>query len=115
MFLIGFHGKLYFAPLKEMKGGLQNVLDIGTGTGIWAIDFGSSLVTPETCNEANAHRENASKRTSLRKRNWDRLESNSARIVRHLIPNYKHILKFTSLAWTYTLTMLVSHKIVTSK
>jgi hypothetical protein len=46
MFLIGFHGKLCFAPVKEMKGGLQNILDIGTGTGIWAIDFGSSLIIP---------------------------------------------------------------------
>jgi hypothetical protein len=40
LFLIGFHGRLYFAPLEEIKGGLHNVLDIGTGTGIWAIDFG---------------------------------------------------------------------------
>jgi len=30
-------GKLFLAPLDEKN--LQNVLDIGTGTGIWAIDF----------------------------------------------------------------------------
>ncbi|KAK3342115.1 S-adenosyl-L-methionine-dependent methyltransferase [Lasiosphaeria hispida] len=30
-------GKLFLAPLKEET--LENVLDIGTGTGIWAIDF----------------------------------------------------------------------------
>ncbi|KAK4449736.1 S-adenosyl-L-methionine-dependent methyltransferase [Podospora aff. communis PSN243] len=30
-------GKLYLAPLKKDK--VKNVLDIGTGTGIWAIDF----------------------------------------------------------------------------
>jgi methylase of polypeptide subunit release factors len=29
-------GKLHLAPLKA----LQNILDLGTGTGIWAIDFG---------------------------------------------------------------------------
>jgi ribosomal protein L11 methylase PrmA len=29
-----FDGKLYLAPIKE---DLQNVLDIGTGTGIWAM------------------------------------------------------------------------------
>ncbi len=33
-------GKLHLAPIEEMKGGLTNVLDIGTGTGIWAIEFG---------------------------------------------------------------------------
>ncbi|KAJ4403411.1 hypothetical protein N0V82_010656 [Gnomoniopsis sp. IMI 355080] len=30
--------QLYFAPIDEQN--LQNVLDIGTGTGIWAIEFG---------------------------------------------------------------------------
>lgn len=30
--------KLYFAPISEDN--LQNALDIGTGTGIWAIEFG---------------------------------------------------------------------------
>ena len=28
------------APIEEIPGGVRNVLDIGTGTGIWAIDFG---------------------------------------------------------------------------
>ncbi|KAK5655755.1 hypothetical protein OQA88_5292 [Cercophora sp. LCS_1] len=36
-FLLAFDGKLYLAPLKEEN--LDKVLDIGTGTGIWAIDF----------------------------------------------------------------------------
>ncbi len=31
-------GKLFFAPLKEET--LKRALDIGTGTGIWAIEFG---------------------------------------------------------------------------
>ncbi|OJJ51813.1 hypothetical protein ASPZODRAFT_469364 [Penicilliopsis zonata CBS 506.65] len=31
-----FGGKLYLAPLKDVTG---RVLDLGTGTGIWAIDF----------------------------------------------------------------------------
>lgn len=30
--------QLYFSPIDELN--LQNVLDIGTGTGIWAIEFG---------------------------------------------------------------------------
>jgi ubiquinone/menaquinone biosynthesis C-methylase UbiE len=30
--------KLYMSLIKS---NIQNVLDIGTGTGIWAIDFGS--------------------------------------------------------------------------
>jgi SAM-dependent methyltransferase len=31
------NGKLYYAPLAE----IDDVLDVGTGTGIWAIDFGN--------------------------------------------------------------------------
>jgi methylase of polypeptide subunit release factors len=35
-------GKLYLAPVpKEQK--LHRVADLGTGTGIWAIDFGMLL------------------------------------------------------------------------
>jgi methylase of polypeptide subunit release factors len=30
-------GKLYLAPLEEDK--IQRILDIGTGTGIWAIEM----------------------------------------------------------------------------
>ena len=30
------HRKLYLAPIKQP----QRVIDLGTGTGIWAIDFG---------------------------------------------------------------------------
>jgi methylase of polypeptide subunit release factors len=37
-------GKLHLAPIEEMKGGLNNVLDIGTGTGIWVIDFGMNFI-----------------------------------------------------------------------
>ena len=35
MFLLLLGGKLYTAPLENP----QKVLDVGTGTGIWAIDF----------------------------------------------------------------------------
>lgn len=35
-------GKLHLAPLDNP----QEVLDLGTGTGIWAIDFG--MLPPET-------------------------------------------------------------------
>ena len=36
-----FDGKLHTAPIpKEQQ--LHRVLDVGTGTGIWAIDFGTS-------------------------------------------------------------------------
>lgn len=37
LFLMTFDNKLSLAPTGE----LHNVLDIGTGTGIWAIDFGT--------------------------------------------------------------------------
>lgn len=40
LFYITFGGKLHKAPLEEtLPHGLRNALDIGTGTGIWAIDF----------------------------------------------------------------------------
>jgi ubiquinone/menaquinone biosynthesis C-methylase UbiE len=42
LFTLTFDGKLHIAPIEELKGGIHNVLDIGTGTGIWAIDFGTS-------------------------------------------------------------------------
>jgi ubiquinone/menaquinone biosynthesis C-methylase UbiE len=31
-----FNSKLYFAPIEKPR----NALDVGTGTGIWAIDLG---------------------------------------------------------------------------
>jgi hypothetical protein len=37
-------GKLFLAPLKP---GIQKVIDIGTGTGIWAIDFADKFPSAE--------------------------------------------------------------------
>jgi len=34
---IALHGKLYLAPLEKQQ--LEHVLDVATGTGIWAIEF----------------------------------------------------------------------------
>ncbi|PVH80984.1 S-adenosyl-L-methionine-dependent methyltransferase [Cadophora sp. DSE1049] len=39
LFLLTLNGELYNAPIKDIPGGLHNVLDIATGTGIWAIEF----------------------------------------------------------------------------
>ncbi|KAH7413371.1 S-adenosyl-L-methionine-dependent methyltransferase [Cadophora sp. MPI-SDFR-AT-0126] len=39
LFLLTLDGELYNAPIKDILGGLHNVLDIATGTGIWAIEF----------------------------------------------------------------------------
>jgi hypothetical protein len=36
------HGRLHLAPLKEES--VKHALDIATGTGIWAIDFGACFV-----------------------------------------------------------------------
>ncbi|KAG8666730.1 hypothetical protein FPOAC1_011545 [Fusarium poae] len=35
--LLLLEGKLFLAPIKD---GIQNVLDVGTGSGIWSMDFG---------------------------------------------------------------------------
>jgi methylase of polypeptide subunit release factors len=40
LFLLTFKGKLFTAPIPKDQI-LHNVLDVGTGTGIWAIDFGT--------------------------------------------------------------------------
>jgi hypothetical protein len=38
LYRLTLDGKLYLSPIKD---DVQNVLDIGTGTGLWAIEFGS--------------------------------------------------------------------------
>jgi ubiquinone/menaquinone biosynthesis C-methylase UbiE len=38
---MGKEGKLYLAPIDNPA----RVLDVGTGTGIWALDFGEYVVT----------------------------------------------------------------------
>lgn len=41
VFVAGMGDKLFFAPVEK---DLSRVLDIGTGTGIWAIQIGQSSV-----------------------------------------------------------------------
>jgi predicted RNA methylase len=53
LFTMTFDGKLHIAPIEEIKGGIHNVLDIGTGTGIWAIDFGINSFISKLRNFAN--------------------------------------------------------------
>jgi hypothetical protein len=43
LFLLTVSGHLYLAPIKDLPTGVHNVLDIATGTGIWAIEFGTYL------------------------------------------------------------------------
>lgn len=43
LFLLTLDGELFNAPIKDLEGGLHNVLDIATGTGIWAIEFASQF------------------------------------------------------------------------
>jgi hypothetical protein len=49
LMLLTFDGKLHVAPIENMAGGLHNVLDIATGTGNWAIDFGGPTYTLFLC------------------------------------------------------------------
>ena len=39
LYLLNYDGKLFVAPIDTDQQ-LHRVLDVGTGTGIWAIDFG---------------------------------------------------------------------------
>ncbi|GJD03928.1 UMTA [Colletotrichum higginsianum] len=43
---VTFHGKLGFAPPCDEDAKVGRVLDLGTGTGLWAIDYGD--YHPET-------------------------------------------------------------------
>jgi SAM-dependent methyltransferase len=40
LFKFTFNEKLFICPLDQKKGGIHRVLDVGTGTGFWAIEFG---------------------------------------------------------------------------
>jgi hypothetical protein len=40
LFLLTFGGKLGLAPPAAKDSTVRNALDLGTGTGIWAMDFG---------------------------------------------------------------------------
>jgi SAM-dependent methyltransferase len=40
LFKLTLDGKLCICPIDERKGNIHRVLDVGTGTGIWALDFG---------------------------------------------------------------------------
>jgi hypothetical protein len=39
--MLTFGGKLYLAPIPK---DIHNCLDIGTGTGLWATDFGLQIL-----------------------------------------------------------------------
>jgi hypothetical protein len=78
LFLLTLDGELYNAPLKDLSGGLHNVLDIGTGTGIWAIDFGKLCIHTLFRNMLTSQ----SLLIPLSQCNWDRPESHSTRPVR---------------------------------
>jgi hypothetical protein len=39
LWLITLYDELYLSPVKDPK----NVLDFSTGTGIWAIEFGTAI------------------------------------------------------------------------
>jgi ubiquinone/menaquinone biosynthesis C-methylase UbiE len=54
LFSLTFDGKLHIAPIEGIKGGIHNVLDIGTGTGIWATDFGRKILSFQNRGIANS-------------------------------------------------------------
>ena len=45
------HRKLYLAPIKNP----QRVIDLATGTGIWAIDFGKFVCWVSLMQDTNTH------------------------------------------------------------
>ena len=46
LFLLTFDGKLGLCPANEKDAKVGRVLDVGTGTGIWAIDYGIPSSSP---------------------------------------------------------------------
>lgn len=46
MILTNMHRKLFLAPIGEWP---KRVIDLGTGTGIWAIDFGKNKIGSGLC------------------------------------------------------------------
>jgi hypothetical protein len=87
LFKLALGGRLNLAPLVNPR----SALDIGTGTGIWAVDFGKLFRLPFTPNNSftfllalllfvsdSTH----SNTTSFRGCNGHRSESNTASIVR---------------------------------
>jgi SAM-dependent methyltransferase len=75
MWNITLDGQLHLAPIGPKP---KNVLDIGTGTGIWAVEFGtgSSLILPFTILKSPPSRS-----ISLRPSNWHRSLAHPASIV----------------------------------
>ncbi|KAL3426083.1 methyltransferase domain-containing protein [Phlyctema vagabunda] len=43
LFLLGGDHRLNFAPIEDIEGGMHTALDIGTGTGIWAMEFATAF------------------------------------------------------------------------
>lgn len=41
LWLLTLHGELGLSP--KIKGPAKRVMDVGTGTGIWAIEYGASI------------------------------------------------------------------------
>jgi hypothetical protein len=80
LMLLLLDGKLNVAPIENMEGGLNDVLDIATGTGNWAIDFGrgswfSFLYFLPTISHTD---QQCSKYPSIRERRRNRLKSHPA-------------------------------------
>lgn len=49
LFILTFDNKLATAPPNDPGSKVGNVLDVGTGSGIWAIDFGEEHPDAEVC------------------------------------------------------------------
>lgn len=45
MITLALHGKLFLAPIQAEQ--CHHVLDVGTGTGIWALDFADAYPNAE--------------------------------------------------------------------
>ncbi len=106
MSLVTLENKLCLSPLHD---NIKRVLDVGTGSGIWAIEFGSFQSSVDFCNRSLT--KYSSRRASLCKHSWKRPVTNSYQRVLH----YFYPFMTDSLRFVIVLLPMSPSKLTTSR